>query len=140
MLSGTNGLADGSCQNVLTVQDKVIVQKSDSLFVQNGTTWELFYQDGWPIISATSTENKISLCQQKVNGESKVTVLNDNGAVEHTFIQPSLISFPRKAIIEEGVTWIADQSGGLLQFNGTSFEQYQPNSPEGIATGEMQCV
>ena len=65
LLSGANGLANGSCQNVLTVQDKVIVQKNDSLFVQNGTAWELFYQDGWPIINATSSENKISLCQQK---------------------------------------------------------------------------
>ena len=137
LLSGTNGLADGSCQNVLTVQDKVIVQKNDSLFVRTGTAWDLFYQDGWPIVSVTSKENKISLCQRKVNGESKVTILNRDGTVENTLIQPSLISFPRKAIIEEGVTWIADQSGGLLQFSGTSFEQYQPDSPEGIATGEM---
>ena len=137
LLSGTNGLTNGSCQNVVTVQGKVIVQKNDSLFVQNGTAWELFYQDGWPIISATGTENKISLCQQKINGESKVTVLNSDGTVANTFIQPAVISFPRKAIIEEGVTWIADQSGGLLQFRGASFEQYQPDSPEGIATGEM---
>ena len=137
LLSGANGLTNGSCQNVLNVRDKVIVQKNDSLFVQNGTSWELFFQDGWPIVSATSTENKISLCQRKANGESKVTILNSDGAVENTLIQPSLISFPRKAIIEEGETWIADQSGGILQFSGTSFEQYQPDSPEGIAEGEM---
>ena len=48
-----------------------------------------------------------------------------------------LFLFHAKHIIEEGVTWIADQSGGLLQSSGTSFEQYQPDSPEGIATGEM---
>jgi len=137
LLSGANGLADGSCQNVVTVLDKVIVQKSDSLFILNGSAWQLFFHDGWPIISTTSTENKISLCQRKPGGEAKVTVLNSDGIIEKTFVQPSFISSPRKAIIEQGNTWIADQTGGLLLANAASFEQFQPDSPEGIATGEM---
>ena len=137
LLSGVNGLSGGNCQNVLTAGDKVIVQKSDSLFFLNGSAWQLFFHDGWPIISVTSTGNRISLCQQKMNGEAKVTVLNSDGVIQNTYIQPSFISFPRKAIEEEGITWIADQAGGLLQAGGTSFEQYQPDSPGGIATGEM---
>src|SRR4030095_436448 len=40
-------------------------------------------------------------------------------------------------IVEQGNIWIADQTGGLLQARGSSFEQFQPDSPEGIATGEM---
>ncbi len=137
LLSGANGLADGSCQNVLTVLDKVIVQKSDSLFFLNGSAWQLLFHDGWPIVSSTSTENKISICQRKSSGEAKVTVLNTDGAVENTYIQPSFISVPNKAIVEQGKTWIADQSGGLVKAEGAAFEQYQPDSPEGIATGEM---
>jgi len=137
LVSGTNGLDTGSCQNVLTLQNKVIAQKSDSLFVQDGTNWVLFYQDDWPLLSVTASENKISLCQQKSSGESRVTVLNVDGTAINTFQQPSIISFPRKAIIVEANTWIADQLSGLLQFNVTSFEQYMPNSPGGIATGEI---
>src|SRR6202007_1137812 len=68
LVSGTNGLSNGSCQNVLTVQDKVLLQKADSLFVQNGINWALFYQDGWPISSVTATENRISLSQRKASG------------------------------------------------------------------------
>lgn len=137
LVSGTNGLAIGPCQNVLTLQNKVVVQKDDSLFVQDGANWILLYQDGWPIISVTGSENKFSLCQRKPNGESKVTILNPDGTVASIFQQPSVISFPRKAIIAEGDTWIADQSGGLSKFNATSFEQYKPNSPGGIATGDI---
>lgn len=136
LVSGANGLATGACQNVLTLQNKVIVQQSDSVFIQDGTDWNLFYQDGWPIISMTASENKISLCQRKANGESKVTILNIDGIVANIFQQPSFISFPRKAIGAGADTWIADQFGGLSQFNTTSFEQYKPNSPGGIATGE----
>lgn len=137
IVSGTNGLAAGSCQNVLTLQNKVIVQKNDSLLVQDGTNWVLLYQDGWPIINVTGSENKISLCQRKPNGESKVTILNMDGTVAKTFQQPSNLSFPRKAIVAGADTWIADQLGGLLQFNTAAFEQYKPNSPGGIATGEI---
>lgn len=137
IVSGTNGLAAGSCQNVLTLQNKVIVQKNDSLFVQDGTNWILLYQDGWPIINVTGSENKISLCQRKANGESKVTILNTDGSVANVFQQPFIISLPRKAIVAGADTWIADELGGLSQFNTTAFEQYKPNSPGGIATGEI---
>ena len=89
LVSGTNGLAAGTCQNVLAIQNKVIVQQSDSVFIQDGTNWNLLYQDGWPIISMTASENKISLCQRKANGESKVTILNIDGTVANIFQQPS---------------------------------------------------
>lgn len=137
LVSGS-GLFEGSCQNVLNVQDKIILQKNDSLFVLNGTNWNLLYYNGWPIISSASSENKISLCQQKTNGESKVTILNNDGSAVNTFMQASVISFPRKAILFEGDTWVADQLNGLSQFNAPgSFEQYIPNSPGSIASGEM---
>jgi Two component regulator propeller len=136
LVSGANGLATGAFQNVLALQNKVIVQKDDSVFIQDGINWNLLYQDGWPIISVTISENKISLSQRKANGESKVTVLNMDGTVANIFQQPSIIAFPRKAIIAGTDTWIADQLGGLSQFNAASFERYKPNSPEGIATGD----
>jgi len=138
LISGTNGLAAGGCQNILNVQNKIVLQKNDSLFVLDGANWNFLYYDGWPVVSSTVSENKISLCQRKTNGESKVTVLNNEGSVVSTFIQSSVISIPRKAILFEGDTWIADGFSGLSQFNAPgSFEQYRPNSPESIATGEM---
>jgi hypothetical protein len=59
----------------------------------------LFFHDGWPSLVATSTENKISLCQRKPGGEAKVTVLNSDGIVENTYVQPSFISFPVKPLL-----------------------------------------
>lgn len=137
LVSGTNGLAAGPCQNVSALQNKVIVQKEDSVFIQDGTNWNLLYQDGWPIISMTGSENKISLCQRKASGESKVTILNMDGSIATIFQQPPMISFPGKAIVAGADTWIADKLGGLSQFNATSFEQYKPNSPGGIASGDV---
>lgn len=138
LVSGISGLSEGSCQNVLNVQGKIILQKNDSLFALNGANWSVLYQDEWPIINAASSENKITLAGRKTNGESRVIVLNNDGSVVNTFIQASVISFPRKAILFEGNTWIADQMTGLAQFNAPgSFEKHIPNSPQSTASGEM---
>lgn len=138
LLSGTGGLPAGNCQAVFNIQENIIVQKNDSLFLFNDPGWEPVYADGWPIVSAATSENKLVLCQRKINGEAKVTVLNNDGSVVSSFVQDQVISNPRKAILYAGDTWIADEENGLLQFDAPgSFEQYVPGSPASTAFGEM---
>ena len=137
LVSGNNGLSNGACGNVLNISNKVILQKNDSLFILNGNTWSLFYADGWPVVSSTISANKIILCQRQLNGQSKVTILNSDGTVARTLTQLAPVSFPRKAILVNNDPWLADQYGGLSHFGISSYEQYQPNSPEATASGEM---
>jgi hypothetical protein len=137
LISGTNGLPAGACQDIMIVQNKVIARSNDSLFVQNGTNWTLFYENGWPVINSTVSENKITLSQRKLTGESKVTILNADGTVSRTLIQAGVISFPRKTILVNNDPWVADQFGSLSHFTNSSFEQYKPNSPEATASGDM---
>jgi Two component regulator propeller len=137
LVSGSNGLTAGDCQNVLVLSNKIMVQKNDSLFVLNSNTWSLLYADGWPVVSSHISENKIMLCQRLLNGQSKVTILNADGSVARTLTQLAPISFPRKAILVANDPWLADQYGGLSHFDATSYEQYKPNSPEATASGEM---
>ncbi len=131
------GLSPGPVQNVLKLQNKIIVQKNDSLFVQNGTNWTFFFYNDWPIINSNVAEDRIILCQRKNTGEAKLTVLRADGITDRSFVQPGIISFPRKAILIDNMVWLADQFGGLSHFTGTSFEQFKPNSPEATASGEM---
>ncbi len=137
LLSGANGLAIGACQHVFLVQDKIIVQKSDSLFVQNGNNWTLLYTDGWPFINANISENKILLCERIGNLPGRVVIVNPDGSLSRTLPASGAISFPRKAILLNGDPWIADQFGGLSQQLSASYEQYKPNSPEATGSGEM---
>lgn len=137
LLSGSNGLAAGPCQNTFLVNNKLVVQKSDSLFSWNGNSWNLFYQDGWPIVNSTVSENRISLCQAKTSGEARVIVLDANANIVRTLAQVAPVSSPRKAILVQNETWLADQFQGLAHFSGSSYEQYQPNSPEATASGEL---
>jgi hypothetical protein len=137
--SGANGLAAGACQNVFTVQGKVIVQKSDSLFIQNGNNWSLLYADGWPLVSSSTRENKILLCQRQMNGTSRVVIINADGTVNRVLANTGAVSFPRKAIMVNNQPWVADQFACLSRFEVSSlaYEQYLLNSPQGIASGEM---
>jgi hypothetical protein len=138
LVSGSNGLSNGPCQHVFSIQNKVIVQKNDSLFSQTGTNWNLFYQDGWPWVSSNDTENKIQLCERQLNGSSRVVILNADGTVYRTISNVPAISFPRKAILYNGQPWIADQFASLSVFDaGNSYQQFILNSPQSIASGEM---
>lgn len=137
-VSGSNGLPAGVCKNVLTVQNKVIVQKNDSLLVQNGTSWNLLYTDAWPFVSSNSTENKIQVCERQSNGISRVVMLNADGTLFRTLANTGAVSFPRKAILYNNDPWIADQFASLSHFGSSlSYQQYILNSPQAIASGEM---
>ncbi|HEX7903301.1 MAG TPA: two-component regulator propeller domain-containing protein [Chitinophagaceae bacterium] len=136
LLGGANGLSPGACKNVFTIAGKVIVAKNDSLFVQNGNNWSLFYADGWPMISSNYTGNKIQLCQQ-LNNAGRVVILNADGTVFKIIAQLAPISFPRKAILLNNDSWVADQFGGLSHHTSSSYTVYKPNSPEATASGEM---
>ena len=136
-VSGTNGLGAGICKNVLTVQNKVVAEKADSLFIQNGTTWQLFYTDGWPVVSSSVSENKILVCERQLNGNSRVVILNADGTVQRIISNTGAVSFPRKAVLYNNVPWVADQFACLSRIDASSYEQYKLNSPEGISSGEM---
>jgi ligand-binding sensor domain-containing protein len=136
-LSAANGLPSAAAKGVVNVQNKIIALANDSLFVLNGNNWNLFYGDGWKVISINTTENKITLCQSLPNGNSKVTVLNADGSVARVFQQPNVIAAPRNAIVQNGTYWIADLYGGLSHWTNTTSEIYKPNSPFDIALGDM---
>jgi ligand-binding sensor domain-containing protein len=136
LLSGLNGLSKGACKDVLTLQNKVIVQKDDSLFSLNGTTWNLFYTDDWNIINTTVSENRLLVSQQK-GSAARVLVINNSGITEKTIIQNNVLLSPQQAILFQNSVWVADSISGLLEFAGAAAKVYQPNSPLSIATGEM---
>ncbi|MEO5999946.1 MAG: two-component regulator propeller domain-containing protein [Chitinophagaceae bacterium] len=136
-LSGIDGLSPGACQQVCEVQDKIIVQKNDSLFVWNGTAWKLFYSSNYKIIHASSSSGKLILAQQLTGADSRVLILNADGTISKTILQPARIIDPQQGIIVGEDTWIADMETGLVRVTGNNFQQYQPDSPLSIATGEM---
>jgi hypothetical protein len=137
MLSGSNGLTSGSVKNVIFSNNKIIAEKNDSLFILNGNNWNLLYADkSWPIVSITTSENKISVCQRTGTGNARILVLSTTGQIEKTISQSNTISFPRSSITENNAVWVADQFGGLSKF-GTTSERFIPNGPPGTADGEI---
>lgn len=138
LVSGNNGLSLGACLNVMTVQNNVMLQKNDSLFIQNGNNWSLLYTDGWPFVSISTTENKIQICERQNSGIARVIILNSDGTIFRTLANTGAVSFPRKTILFNNDPWVADQYAGLSHFGSTpSYQQYIPNSPQNVSSGEM---
>ncbi len=136
-VSGSKGLGAAACKGVVNIQNKIIAVQNDSLWIQNGTEWFLFFADGWPVISINASKDKITVCQRTAGGNSKVVILNSDGSINNTIQYPGIISFPKKAIWQNEDYWVADLYGGLSQWSGGVPESYKLNSPEDIATGEM---
>ena len=137
-ISGANGLAAGSCKDVIVVQNKIIALKNDSLFLQNGNNWNLFFTEtGWTIQNINASSGKILVCQRKNDGSAKVTSLNADGTTPIVLQQAGLISIPQKVILINNNYWVADSTGGLTKFISPGFENYRLNSPQSIATGEL---
>ncbi|HEY5966582.1 MAG TPA: two-component regulator propeller domain-containing protein [Chitinophagaceae bacterium] len=140
-ISGVNGLAAGVCNNVINVQSKIFVSKNDSVFVLNGFNWNLFFTEpAWQILNIHSSSGKIIICQKKNDGRAKVTSLNIDGTIARTIQQPGSIVQPKKTILVGNDYWVADSSGGLTKFMSVGFENYDLNSPQSIATGEIVFV
>jgi len=137
LVSGTNQLPSGRINNVILANNNAIVQKGDSLFIQNGNNWQLLYHDrNWPIVSITSAGNQLTVCQRTVTGAARVILLNTNGTITRTISASGIISFPLSAIVDNNQIWVADRFGGLSR-TGTATERFIPNGPPGVATGEL---
>jgi hypothetical protein len=136
-ISGANGLSSSACKSVVNFSGKTIALQNDSLFAENGNSWNLFFANGWPVLSITISENKLFVCQRQQNGKSQVLVLGTDGSVQRTIQQNGVTDFPQKAITVNNTIWIADLYDGLSKWTGNHYETYKLNSPEDVATGRM---
>ena len=137
-LSGVNGLSTGVMDDVVTAQDKIFALKNDSILVRNGTNWNLFFTEpSWKIQNINASSGKIIVCQKKNDGSAKISSLNPDGTIARTIQQAGLIVYPMKAILEGNNYWVADSIGGLTKFMSAGYENYNLNSPQSIATGDI---
>ncbi|HEX8314262.1 MAG TPA: two-component regulator propeller domain-containing protein, partial [Flavisolibacter sp.] len=136
-LAGRNGLPASAAKAVTSFRDKVIVLQNDSLFVENGGNWNLFFANGWPVTAINPSADKLIVTQRMANGASQVIALTDAGAIQRTIQQPGVISFPKKGTTVGNDYWIADLFGGLSRFSGNDVESYKLNSPQDVVLGEM---
>lgn len=132
-----NQLPAGAVQNVIVANNTIIIQKNDSLLIQNGTNWQLLYHDNnWPIVSITAAASQLTVCQRTPSGAARVLVMNTNGTITRTVSGSGIISFPLSAIVDNSQIWVADRFGGLSR-SGTTIDRFIPNGPPGVATGEI---
>lgn len=123
---------------VMNINGSMILQQQDSLFIQNGNSWTLFYRDGWPLVSVTVSENKLLLAERQPSGISRVVILDASGTVNRVLDNTGAVSSPRKAVLVNGEPWVADQFAGLSRIsNSNAYANYSPGSPQSTGGGEM---
>ncbi len=138
LLSGSNGLPQGPVKQVMLVDNKIIVQYFTSLFVLNGNTWQLLYNDDWRWENVNASDAVVLICQEKNSwNERRVLLLNVNGTVNSIVQNNNQLRYPFQAVKRGAEIWIADFDKGLVKAEANIFERYVINSPYGSLDGEM---
>ncbi len=138
LLSGTNGLPAGPATQVMVIQDKVIVQYFTSLYVLNGNTWQLLYNDDWRWENVNTSDGSILICEEKnAWNERRVIVLNTTGTISTVVQNNNQLRYPFQAAKSGNEIWIADFEKGLVKAEVNLFERYAINSPYGSVDGEL---
>ena len=133
-ISGTSGLPAGPARSVVHFNGKTLMLHAETVYEESGNGWNVFFNNGWPVVSINVSENKLLICQRQPSGQSQVIVIHTNGSVQN-IQQPEVISFPMKAISVNNEIWVADQFGGLSHWQNNNYEVYKLNSPFDISTG-----
>jgi hypothetical protein len=136
LVSGSNGLSASPCKSVVTLQNKTLALQNDSLFVENGGVWSLFFTNGVSIVSINVSEDKLFVCERRPIG-GQVVVLRADGSTERIIQRNGVTDLPSNAISLNNVYWIADRYDGLSSWTSSGYESYKLNSPEEVASGAL---
>jgi len=137
-LSGSQGLSFAPARWVTTLGSRLVMLQHDTVFVQNGGSWQPLFANDWNTLSIQASGNELLVTQRRPNGAAQVVILDANGTVLQTLQQPGVISMPLRAIASGDAYWVADLFGGLSRHSGGSYESFLPNSPQNIALGQLQ--
>lgn len=109
----------------------VIGRVRDTLFSLQGDAWVKWYTASAPV-QRLSVQAGILLSQA-----GKVLQLSQQATVIAEYSQAGLILSPMDAVMAGNSTWIADGRNGLVLYENGVYESLTPNSPAGIATGDL---
>lgn len=139
LISGANGLPAGNVQSLASVQNNILALRNDSLWLQTGASWSLFYRDGYTIKNCTVTNNSILLSETN-NNTGRVVTLTPTGSFSSAIQDAQLTRSPKQAVFFQNEYWIADTLAGLSNYSGAAFNRLTPDAPLSLATGSMQLM
>ncbi|MFM7671320.1 MAG: two-component regulator propeller domain-containing protein [Bacteroidota bacterium] len=138
VMSGIGGLPAGPCSFAQPLGNELIAVVRDTIYRRTNNQWTIFHASDWPLISARISEGKLLLCQRKVNGQSRVLVLNADGTDYRSLTQLASISYPNRSMLVNGEVWLADFYEGVTRFPPAgAYQTYSINSPQGLASGQL---
>lgn len=123
-------------QQVFSFNDRLFAIQRDSIFVNDGSSWEYFYAEaGWQIINYSIWVNKLLITQGQYGSNDEVpemaqVISFDTSGAKSIAISEDLLQVPYQAIeFPEDHFWVADFYDGLLKKTPEGHANVYPNGP-----------
>ena len=128
----------GPCRQLISMDNKLLALRNDSVFLQGDQGWSLLYKGNGHINNLSVSEHRLLVCEQ-TSDSGRVTILTASGQVERVLELPDALRSPRQALLVQGEAWVADSLTGLSAWgsSGNQPQSFTPNSPAGLAMGPM---
>lgn len=125
-------MTTGTIKKILTWNDKLVVQKNDTIFVRENGNWRLLHASTAPISSMDVSNGKLLVAAKS----NKVTMLifSDTNS-SPTLLSTSSVEQPVASLWNNNQLWIGDAEKGLIHLTSTTEEIIVPASPADIALG-----
>lgn len=114
-----NGLRNAPVKNITQSNNRLYCVQSDTVFVQNGNQWNVFYTDGWSIRSLQASGNKLLVCEQQGNS-GRIVSLQPTTVVDLVLQDARYTASPQQALWLGSDLWYADSLAGLVKRSGNN--------------------
>lgn len=138
-----NQLPIANIAAITSYQNKIIIASGNTIYQYDGTTATIIFSESdWITKQLNNANDQLQIAQQKINGLGDATdgrIGKWNGTSFTFFSNHYNISRPLQILEDENNNlWHADLYTGLIKQNGSSFDAYIPNGPNGITSKEME--
>jgi hypothetical protein len=144
MISGTDGLPEGSCRFPHELDGDLFLAVDDNgLYRWDGTDWTLyFYEEGWDIrhISKGNASFQIVLTQGAdiLPDTFRLIDLDADGSSIELDLSSAVLAPMQLQKDENGHYWIADAYGALVVYADGNITKHLPNGPASSGVFDME--
>lgn len=126
--------AQDPIQRVLVWNDKLVVERNDSVFQKSDNQWNLIYSSKKKITTIVVVNNQLYMGESDQNKGNFVVI--EPTVASPKILESKHLTYPTACVLLDNQIWAADFQNGIVDLGNDGNAPVYPETPDGIALGE----